>query len=75
MSLFGNKKQLSLKLSKNGFTQNSSNVWGHCEEYELMTTDHVCTDQTRYRCDTCGCFVCHNHQPRHRRGCPVKGTS
>ncbi len=52
--------------SRGGFTQNADNVWGHCEEPVRpagRTLD--CMNQTLYRCDRCGWFVCADHQKRH----------
>lgn len=54
--------------SRDGFTQNRSNVWGHCEEEERLASGHVeCFNRTLYRCDICKQFVCADHQRRHKQ--------
>jgi hypothetical protein len=53
-----------------GFRMNKGNVWGHCEEpLCLGSSKYPCTDQTRYRCEKCGSFVCADHQSQHRKEC------
>ena len=49
--------------SRDGFTQNASNVWGHCEEPNRVTRQ--CMWRTLYRCDLCKNFVCADCQKRH----------
>ncbi len=50
--------------SRDGYTQNRGNVWGHCEE---EGQEYACTNQTLYRCDTCKQFVCSDHQRKHTK--------
>lgn len=52
--------------SRNRFTQNSSRIWGHCEE---QTRWGQCIWSTMYRCDKCHNFVCSDHQKLHRAEC------
>lgn len=61
----------------NGFRINASGAWCHCEETNRIAgSDYPCGDQTRYRCNSCGQFVCADHQRQHRRDCdpPVPDT-
>lgn len=54
--------------SRDGFTQNNGNVWGHCEEPEIIAMGtYECPDRTLYKCDLCNQFVCSAHQKRHMK--------
>ncbi len=52
--------------SRNGFTQNASNVWGHCEQPSWFSgRPHDYFNRTLYRCDLCKQFVCASHHKEH----------
>ena len=49
-----------------GFTNNKSNVWGHCEEEMRVAGMKMnCIYKTRFRCDICRQFVCSIHHRQH----------
>lgn len=51
--------------SRNGFTQNACNVWGHCEHPVCYWSKEGCLNRTLYRCDQCKQFICADHQKAH----------
>lgn len=56
--------------SRDGFTQNRDNVWGHCEMDDILGGIKIdCFNRTLFRCDKCRQFICASHQSRHKKEC------